>query len=157
MGSLFPLRLTAAEALSVKISCVGTAPLSDAIDRLIVFSHRRGTHTRTHIRNRLQYKNKNNNILSCARFFWREFFDNNVHRPRIRTGQYNDCHQQTTCTHTDTQKTFIYVYSSRRFRNDCPPRKVTVHIIIKYIAYRIPVNFPRLFGMVSTVYMDNAQ
>lgn len=43
-----PLRLTIAEALSVKISCVGTAPLSDAIDRLIVFSHRRGTHTHTH-------------------------------------------------------------------------------------------------------------
>lgn len=43
-----PLCLTAVEALSVKISCVGTAPLSDAIDRLIVFSHRRGTHTHAH-------------------------------------------------------------------------------------------------------------
>lgn len=118
----------------VKIFCVGTC-CPGAIDRLIVFSHRRThvhtrtVHTYTHIMHSksITIHNNNNNILSSARtrIVWHGLLDNNAHT------EYVYLYVDNAIVEADT---IYYIISSRR--TDCQSRKIT-------ISHR--VEFPSIF------------
>jgi len=161
MGSL-SLPLTAAEALSVKISCVGTAPLSDAIDRLIVFSHRRSTHTHTHIHTHaytfeIDYNTKIKIIIFYrAHDLFDASFSTITHTPRVYAQDNATIAISRRHVHTHTDRC---IYSYRWVRNDCPPQKITIH----NNNYILRIEFPSIFldylvwSMVGMGIMDSVR